>query len=358
MAYIPSLNDIPDESKKSGYVPSFQDIPSGRPVSESRQKSNNHLENQFGEFKKGFKKAEEYAPIALGLLGGLPGAALYGGYEAYKANPGEKLEKGLIGAGESLLGGKAIKLGANAIRSLFSKATGQLSHAALGKMAQNAHDLMNKRSEKIFDNVSKEVSSRGINEIPIDKSIIDEARDFMPKTRSSNKLLNKAETGNYNALRKLQSDLGSRGADFRASKLRSEKDTGSEMFDTRDKINESISNHLKNTGNHDLEKELNQARGIHKNMREIYYQHPTLAKLVGSETRKIPKNIANIFNETSKPMEIFRNAHPNIKEALRHNESAKNIVKGLLGSSALGGTVYGLNAINNIARPEVPYIEK
>lgn len=195
----------------------------------------------------------------------------------------------------------------------------KISYKGIGKVIQNSHDYLKNEASNIFDDVSNEVNNRNIPKFPTRNNVFNQIRsgNYLPDTRQSRLLINNAENGDYNALRDLQSDLGTLGRRAKSSELLSENNKGNEMFDLRDIINEDISDHLKNTGNQDLSDSLDKAIKKWSDLHEIYYSDPTIAKLVNEQTRYIPRNIPNILLRESKPMNLIRSAHPDTIKALK-----------------------------------------
>lgn len=187
--------------------------------------------------------------------------------------------------------------------------------------------------EYIHD-ISKDI----IEKNKLDKNEILSLSEYFPKTKESKELINKASNGDYNALRKVQSELYTRGKKNLGSDLETDRLRGEEMFERRNNINQSISNHLNDTGNHDLSKKLNESRMQYKKLQDIYYNpyiNNAIVKMVDKKTRYIPKNIMKVLQEDSIPMKNFINSHPGLKTAITRNAIARLMVKGALGA---GGT--------------------
>ena len=168
---------------------------------------------------------------------------------------------------------------------------------------------------------------------------IDDIRDYFPNTKANNKLLENAETGDYDSLRKLQSDLYTRGKKNLQSDLQADRDRGEEMLDKRNDINQAISAHLKNTGNEDLGNILDSSIKDWRTLQDVYYNknmNNAIKKLVNPDIRKIPNNLPNILKEKSIPMQKFKDFHPGLEGAVK-----KYMLQKTLGSK---GLQYGLPA--------------
>lgn len=256
---------------------------------------------------------------------------------------------GLEGLGAGLLPNALNTLGksVSGIKNLFSKATFE----DVGKAIQNNHDYLDQKASDIFNKVTKEAYEREIDRVPIDNNLIKQARDLLPKTRSVNALLENAETGDYNSLRDLQTELFHKGNKRLKSQLPSDNDTGEIMHDLRDRINESITNHLNDTGNEDLSALLDLGKEQYKYLKNTYFKEPMISDLVGSEKRKITPSLVNKMNEISKPMDRIREANPEALKLVNMITSKEDTINNLkklgLYGGAFGGLGYGINWLRN-----------
>ena len=254
---------------------------------------------------------------------------------------------------EKLLGTEADpSKGDSLIRTIPEIASVGLGGASLvkaGRKAFKAPDLKNIIKEtqakvntaeteagKIFDTVEKEVGARRLSNIPIDKDVIKQAESFLAKTPANKELIKRAKTGDYQALRALQSDLRVKGEKSLASALAAENKMGEEIFSTRDQINSSIEKHLTKNGHEDLANLLNKARGDYRTIKQTYFSTPQLAKVFG-KSQKIPKNPMTLLTEDSTEMNKFLAQHPEVKEALtkalkhKKNVNVAKVIGGLAG---------------------------
>lgn len=254
--------------------------------------------------------------------------------------PGEKLLRGLTGNSLALIPSAKIAASLNPINLTSNK--------SLSNSITNTHDFLENRAIKGFENVSKEAYKRGISKVPIESTFIDNLKEFFPKTRQANQLLEKAKNGDYDSLRKIQSELYTKGKDSLKSPLESERLRASEIFEKRNDINQSISNHLQNLGHTDLDKILNNARQDYSTLQKIYYNpkmNRSIINMVDRDFRKVPKNLVKILQENSNPMKQLRSFHPGLENNLNkylYKQSAKNALSTLselgipLGIGALG----------------------
>jgi len=231
---------------------------------------------------------------------------------------------------------------------LLSSATGALTRNKkfFSKEIMNTHDALENRASEGFKKVSDQFAKRNLPNVPVSPSDIEKLGEYFPKTKEATALINEAKTGNYNALRKIQSDLYKKAKDNLKSPLETERMRGSEMLEQRENINQNISDHLKNLGQHDLNNILNKARSDFSTLMRTYY-HPKMNKaivnMVDRETRKIPNNLINVLNENSKPMQALRDFHPGLESSLNTYQlktNALNTLKKLgvpVGLGALGG---------------------
>jgi hypothetical protein len=299
------------------------------------------------------------APIAAtgGALGIPAGIAEIGGMGAAGAltTPGNLFERG-IGAAKGAVAGSAGKLLTKlpeVSKVLFSKVNPKEWVYGI----QKAHDTAMKRAGDIYDFIKSEVKPRGVSNINIPTNILKEASDYLPKTRSSKQLIENAKTGDYEALHQLQSDLGKKGSENLSGDTYADRNMGEQMMDVRDKINEAIRSKFKAHGHEDLAKLLDEANKKYKSLKDIYYSHPTVGKIVHPNIRKVPKNPEKVFQEESKSMEKLLQAHPEIVEGMKLSSTKQKIMKQLkrlgytgLGLEALKGTQEDISKISNLIR--------
>jgi hypothetical protein len=286
---------------------------------------------------------------------------LSGGTTGYALGEDSQGGRGIattIGAAAGPAVGVAGKMGIpNMVKSLFDKATPKW----LGNVIQGRHDALEKEASNLFSHVETQAGNRGINKIPVPNGLIDDAKRFMPKTDASKKLIEDARNGDYKAIRDLQSDLRSRAENYKSSDLIAEQHKGEEAFDLRDKINQRVADHFEKTGNKDLADTLKDAMGKYKNLKDLYFGHNAIAKMVTKGLRKVPKNIASVLSEDSDPMRAIIEAHPELESLLNRLQSKKEAAKMLrltaipLATGAVGGIVgghYGNKLINKMLGQE------
>lgn len=275
------------------------------------------------EFKIGSPQNKELAENILESAAGAPGLNV--------------VSKGITGFGKG-------------IKNVLTK----VNPRELALNVQKSHDKLFKESSDIYDFIAKEVVPRGVSKIDIPPEIFKEIEINLPKTRANKLLLQEAKKGDYQALHDLQSDLFKRGTKALSSDIQAERNIGEELLDTRGKINDAIRNRFKEYGQEDLAKLLDEASGKYKKLKETYYSHPTISKLVHKESRKMPVNPLKVFSEESVPMNNLLSSHPEITKALETKKAAKDFIKklkiggGVLGATGVvGGSYYGANKLLN-----------
>lgn len=118
------------------------------------------------------------------VIGGPIGGVIGSGLGAAAATPGDTFDRttaGLLGAalpGAGLALSKLFKIGAPVLRGYTAS------------------------------NLKKAKSLIGDTKIPVDKALINEAKEFLPKSKSAQKLLDAAEKGEYDAAFGTQSQIG------------------------------------------------------------------------------------------------------------------------------------------------------
>lgn len=213
------------------------------------------------------------------------------------------------------------------------------------KETQKKVNQSTKNAAQVFDEIESEVTKRGINKVSVDEDIINQSQNYLSKTTANKALIERAKSGDYTALRKLQADLRVKGEKALSSSLKAENDIGEEMLANRDQINSSIQSHLEENGAEDLAKALNKTRENYRDIMQTYFSNPALAKVFG-KSQKVPKNPATLLTEDSTEMNRFMSAHPELmsalQKALKHNKRKKIAltVAGALGAGATGGATY------------------
>lgn len=134
--------------------------------------------------------------------------------------------------------------------------------------------LTKKIAAKPLVKAEKMIGERGVTNIPVDKKIFKEAKQFLPKTDEIKKLLHDAAKGDYEALFSLQSDLGREGRSLAKSSLAAERRAAPEANSLKKRIIEGIKSHLENEGHLDiselLSKGQNRYRQYHKLQENVY----------------------------------------------------------------------------------------
>lgn len=284
--------------------------------------------------------------------------AMQGGYGASQAKPDEQnalglLPQGRLGAGLSNVGGvfagaKLLPLMARGTGNLLSNIKNAFTKVNAKEIAQSvqaSHDALEKSAEDIFENVGKTAKARGADVVPIDSKIIDKVKPYLADTRAVKKFLEKAGEGDYSSLRKLQADLFRSGTKAEKANTLADDLKSQEIFDLRDRINESISKHFRKNGHDDLADMLNKARGMYRNLKQTYYNKKlpmAVRDLVHPDVRKIPRNSMNTFSEESKPMQRLVSQNPLLAKNLQIHKAKKNSLDKLknlgVAGSAIGGT--------------------
>lgn len=221
--------------------------------------------------------------------------------------PGEEMVRGVIG-------NLPLALGAGKIGGTLAA-----TKSSIKKSLLKPHDALESAAEKGFNTVSKEVNNRGISVIPVNPQDILNLGEYFPKTKAAQKLLTDASQGDYNALRKVQSDLYKSGKKNVSSDMEVDRLRGAEMMEKRGDINDAIADHLRNTGNLDLFDMLTDANVNYRTLKNQYYNPrlpSALTKMFDKDMRKVPDNLPTLLSEDSRPMQQFRESHPGLGKQL------------------------------------------
>lgn len=262
--------------------------------------------------------------------------------------PGEEMTRGVVRNIPTIL---PIVKAAMALKvpSMFT------TKNAIKNTLLNAHDALESKASNAFKNVSDQVNARGITQVPLTNQagqpLIDfnAIRDYLPKTKQYATMLADAQSGDYNALRKLQTNLYEKGKKNLGSGFDADRAKGAEMLEKRNDVNQAISDHLHNSGNADLAETLDQARNDWRTLQEIYYNenmNNSLVNMFDKQYRKTPKNLINILSEESIPMKGLLDFHPGLEGKLRgyrlgQNVLGKSLKYGIPAGAALLGYEYG-----------------
>ena len=275
--------------------------------------------------------------IATGGESLLGQSAAYGGLQGIQAPIGHQLSSGVENALGAFGLGKLLPGAYQLVRPVSAQST------AAG--IQATHDALSDAATKGFQYVSNEAANRGISQVPskyINSDLIDQAGSFLSKNKANNSLLDAASSGDYNALRNLQTSLWQKATKAVASDDPAISNQGEEMFDVRDRINDGIYNHLVDSGNQDLANALDNARGNYKQLQDTYYNKNlprSIPKLVDPDVRKIPDNLLKVLSEYSIPMQNVRNANPFVNNDINSQALKDNYLTWLKRAGIAGGAL-------------------
>lgn len=290
----------------------------------------------------------QYIPGMLAGGSSLPGMIAGNAFNmASQASPDQQNASGYLPSGRT---GAAIEGGLMGYAPFITgKAMGMIKNALLpvntesvAKSIQFSHDMLKKSASDIFNDVGQQAEKRNITSVPLRKNLIADISDspLIPNTEKVEDLLSKTFSGDYSSLRDLQSELWHRATKGIKSPLVSENNAAERLFELRDEVNKSISDHFNRTGNYDLANSLDEARAKYKNLQETYFHRKTpsaIKNLVHEDTREIPKNIMNVLSRKSLPMDRVRAANPVAAENAISYHSRNNAIKKLKFLGTIGG---------------------
>jgi hypothetical protein len=263
------------------------------------------------------KKAPE--TIQKILAGGVTGAAV---------SPDERLGGALIGGGLTAAGEAP---------GLAKKAIEKVMPTNPYKVIQQGYDKKKEAASKLFEAVGKDVKKSDVK-IELPKNLISEILELGPKTKTFKSFVKKAEEGNYESLRKLNTELFHRGEKKAASLMGSDNDLAEMIFEKRDELNKSIIDSLKQKGMTDQAKDLQKARNQWKSLQDTYHSNNAISKLVG-KNREVPANL-NLLKKDATDINKLKKMHPEIEKYLKLQKNVKRAGTGL-GLAGIGG---GLNS--------------
>lgn len=121
------------------------------------------------------------------------------------------------------------------------------------KAASGMPHLTQRGATKKLKNARQMAEEREIGKLNVDQQLINDARQFLPKTSPNRKNIKDASKGDYNALFRLQSDLGKQSSDYAKSLFSAaERQHGRAGLETRNKLLDAIHENLQSQGHHDI----------------------------------------------------------------------------------------------------------
>lgn len=276
------------------------------------------------------------------------------------ATPGDATNRALGAGGALALGGAGKVIGKAAskagdklppfLRGLSSKSTPE----ALVEAVQKPHDTLQSTADELYGQVRNAVKKRGIT-IPVKDEHLAQVTEILPKTRASRQLIEKAKSGDYEAVHKLQSHLYKKGTKGLASDDIALENQGEEILDLRDKINDDLERHLLKEGHIDVAHVLRQGKKTHKQIMDTYYPknlRKGIGKMVQSDLRLVPENPEKLFSQNSVPMKDFLAKHPDAAkhtQGIKEKEAAmKALNKLFIGTGLAGGTATGTKMLYDL----------
>lgn len=125
--------------------------------------------------------------------------------------------------------------------------------AGAAKAAKAMPHLTQRGASKTLKKASQLAKERNIGKMNIDPELIKDASQFLPKTSPIRKTLKEAKNGDYNALFRLQSDLGKNATGYAKSLFSAaERSHGRAGLEVRNKLLDAIHENLQSQGHHDI----------------------------------------------------------------------------------------------------------
>lgn len=125
--------------------------------------------------------------------------------------------------------------------------------ATAARLAKIAPHLTKYGATRALNNAQKLAKERNIGTINIDPELIQDAKQFLPNTLPNRNVLSAANTGDYNSLFRLQSDVGQNAADYAKSLFSAaERQHGRAGLGTRNRLLDAIHDELQNRGHNDI----------------------------------------------------------------------------------------------------------
>ena len=315
------------------------------------------------EIGRGIGGAAVTAPFALGgaALGGVPGLVAGSSAAGALTTPGTAADRLLEGAGEgatALLFAGVPAVGAKLAKALplAAKYAGKTAKELKGlpkaietlksnpdvegqfANARAWHNKFDEGSKLFYNRITEQLGERGVKQVPISPTILRQVKPHIPKDAVHQKLFEKAAKGNPEAIDKLQSFLGSQArAAFKGDSA--ERLNGFYLNSLRSRLNGNFANGLKKLGHEDLVDVNDIAKGLYKNMIDIYHEPEGIGVLFDPKVELRPKDIVKYFNAESRqtaPVRKFLEQHPEFKEALEKENLKRETYQKLKGLGKVG----------------------
>lgn len=149
--------------------------------------------------------------------------------------------------------------------------------------------LTERGATKKLKNARQLSDERNIGKLNIDPDLVKDARQFLPKTSPHRKNLKTAGKGDYDALFRLQSDLGKHSADYAKSLFSAaERQHGRAGLASRNRLLDAIHENLQSKGHHDISDLLRRGQNDYRRYAKFKPYRNALA--IGALSLAIPNN--------------------------------------------------------------------
>ncbi len=268
---------------------------------------------------------------------GLLGASLGAGLAGAATTPGnykKRLTEGLIEA--------AIPAGLKGL-----KEGGKLGLAAITRsptprkaadVIQSSYEAAHKIATQPLNEAKKLAYENNIGPIRIKPALLDDVPKILGKEEGVMRLLNKARSGDFEALDKVQSDLKKEYRILSSpDKSHADRLLGKDANSLADKILDGMKLHAEYKGHKNIANLITQGKKNYAELAELYLSNPTVSKLVGKE-KVVPKNLLSKLESDSAYFNRLKTEIPSIGKMLKVRESQKKLKKAVkVGTSLAHG---------------------
>lgn len=300
------------------------------------------------------------APIVAGSVAALPemaiaapllGAGLAGGLETKGRYP-ERILGALKGAGE-VGAGLAVKPGIRAIKAIGKTPTNEM----VGEILQKNFNKSYKEAAGLLNQAGTEAKKIGIHVLktgrgtPLNKSFWGELAHNMDTAKSTKDLIKSAKSGDFDALRKLQSDMGKRSNWLKSKDTSADYDMGKNLGELRDSLNSYIENHFEKSGYENISNMIKEGMNKYRQVMQTY-KDPLIAKAIGPE-EEISEGLLKRTMKTSKTMKQLRKANPELAplhQTIKDKQALQKL--GITGGGGLPGFAALKYLFSNNTQPQ------
>ena len=160
------------------------------------------------------------------------------------------------------------------------------------RVAESIPHLTQRGATRTLRRARQLAEDRDIGTLNVNPELIEDARQFLPNTLPHRNALNAANSGNYNDLFRLQSDVGKNSSDYAKSFFSAaERSHGRAGLEARNRLLDAIHENLQSQGHHDISSLLRQGQNDYRRYMSFKpYRNALALTGMGAAGLSIPGN--------------------------------------------------------------------